>query len=85
MGASAACLAATSFDSHSHSTQFSSAMSQENWKGALDPDKAEELDTLIQAGDWEGKSTNYCTLNNNSKHDSSHLLLHSIPVVMFDC
>lgn len=30
-------------------------MSQENWKGALDPEKAEELDNLIQAGDWEGK------------------------------
>ena len=61
VGASAACLAATSFDSHSHSIQFSSAMSQENWKGALDPDKAEELDTLIQAGDWEGKSMGDCT------------------------
>ena len=72
VGASAACLAATSFDSQSHSTQFSSAMSQENWKGALDPEKAEELDNLIQAGDWEGK------LSSTSCSNSSLIFVHRL-------
>jgi hypothetical protein len=54
VGISAAFLAAASYDTASQSSQMNSVMSREQWKGALDAEKAAELDRLVEEGDWEG-------------------------------